>query len=55
MASSLGSLVLQYDAAARITSEKSPRQPTQAVSHEVDHARGDPESDRSRRRGRRSL
>jgi len=35
MASSLGSLVVQHDAAARITSEKSPRQPTRAGSHEV--------------------
>jgi hypothetical protein len=37
MASSLGSLVVQHDAAARITSEKSPRQPTRAGSYEVDH------------------
>jgi hypothetical protein len=37
MASSLGSLVVQHDAAARITSEKSPRQPTRAESHDVDH------------------
>jgi len=35
MASSLGSLVVQHDAATRITSEKSPRQPTRAGSHEV--------------------
>jgi len=35
MASSLGSLVVQHDAAARITSEKSQRQPTRAGSHEV--------------------
>jgi hypothetical protein len=35
MASSLGSLVVQHDAAARITSEKSPRQPTRAGSHKV--------------------
>jgi len=31
----LGRLVLPHDAAARITSEKSPRQPTRAESHEV--------------------
>jgi hypothetical protein len=29
--------VVQHDAAARITSEKSPRQPTRAESHDVDH------------------
>jgi hypothetical protein len=33
MASSLGSLVVQHDAAARITSEKNPRQQTRAEFH----------------------
>jgi hypothetical protein len=37
MASSLGSLVVHHDAAARIISEKSPQQPTWAESHDVDH------------------
>jgi hypothetical protein len=32
-----GITVVQRDAAARITSEKSPRQPTRAASHDVDH------------------